>query len=131
VSSWYATEPQGYRDQDWFINGAVQGVTNLSPRELLKAVKKIEVEMGRVQTIRWGPRVIDIDILFYGTDGQICVDEDDLYIPHKMLENRRFVLIPLMELAPGLVHPIYNETVKDLLRRVPAKGQKVKRIKRK
>jgi 2-amino-4-hydroxy-6-hydroxymethyldihydropteridine diphosphokinase len=86
--------------------------------------------MGRVKTVRWGPRVIDIDILFYGTDGQICVEENDLYIPHRMLQDRRFVLVPLCEIAPMLMHPIYNQNVKELLRQVPPKGQKVKRVKK-
>jgi len=131
LSSWYATEPQGYRDQNWFINGVLRGETKLSPRELLNAVKSIEAEMGRAKTVRWGPRVIDIDILFYGTDGQICVEEDDLYIPHRMLQDRRFVLVPLCEIAPMLMHPIYNQNVKELLRQVPPKGQKVKRVKKK
>lgn len=131
VSSWYATEPQGYRDQNWFINGALCGMTLLSPRNLLDEIKKIEADMGRTETFRWGPRIIDIDILFYGRDGKTCVNERDLHIPHIMLHNRRFVLIPLVEIAPMLVHPVYCKTMRALLRQLPSEGQKVKRVKRK
>jgi 2-amino-4-hydroxy-6-hydroxymethyldihydropteridine diphosphokinase len=130
VSSWYATEPQGHRDQNWFINGAVFGKTALSPRELLHSIKKIEVDMGRTETFRWGPRVIDIDILLYGENGQTCVDEDDLHIPHLMLHARRFVLIPLIEIAPSLRHPVYQRSLKTLLKQIPLDGQKVKRVKK-
>lgn len=130
ISSWYITEPQGYRNQNWFINGVICGITLLSPRELLEAIKKIETDMGRRQTFRWGPRVIDIDILFYGHNGGICVNEEDLYIPHRMLHERRFVLVPLVEIAPFLVHPVYHQNIRTLLKRLTAKGQKVKRAKR-
>lgn len=130
VSSWYATEPQGHRDQNWFINGAVFGVTSLSPRELLTSLKRIEADLGRTQTFRWGPRVIDIDILLYGAGGQTCIDEDDLHVPHVMLHTRRFVLIPLLEIAPSMIHPVFNKSLRTLLRQIPPEGQKVKRIKK-
>ncbi|MCX7822101.1 MAG: 2-amino-4-hydroxy-6-hydroxymethyldihydropteridine diphosphokinase [Syntrophobacterales bacterium] len=130
LSSWYATEPQGYRDQNWFINGALCGKTSLSPEGLLFEVKKIESYMGREETFRWGPRIIDIDILFYGHNGETCVWGEDLQIPHKMLHRRRFVLIPLVEIAPSLVHPVYRQNVKTLLRGLPRDGQIVKRVKK-
>lgn len=130
ISSWYATEPQGHKDQNWFINGALCGTTGLSPRKLLEAVKQIEVDMGRRESFHWGPRLIDIDILFYGHNGGICVSEEDLHIPHRMLHERRFVLVPLVEIVPLLVHPVYHQNIRALLKKLTARGQKVKRVKR-
>ena len=102
VSSYYETEPVGYTDQPDFLNAAVEIETELSPRELLNTVLDIENKMGRKRTIRWGPRVIDIDILLYGT-GQI--EEEGLQIPHPRMMERRFVIEPLSEIAPELKLP--------------------------
>jgi 2-amino-4-hydroxy-6-hydroxymethyldihydropteridine diphosphokinase len=99
VSSIYKTSPWGYRDQESFANACALAWTALSPEELLEHVKRIEVEMGREKTVRWGPRLIDIDILFYG---ERPISVPDLILPHKELFNRAFVLIPLAEIAPGL-----------------------------
>ena len=102
VSSFYETEPVGYTDQPDFINAVACVETELPPRELLRAIMSVETKMGRVRTIRWGPRVIDIDILMYD-DQQ--VDEEGLQIPHPRMMERKFVLEPLAEIAPDLVLP--------------------------
>jgi 2-amino-4-hydroxy-6-hydroxymethyldihydropteridine diphosphokinase len=100
VSSIYRTAPWGYLEQDAFANACALARTYLSPAALLVEAKTIEAEMGREKTIRWGPRLIDIDILFYG---DLPLAEPDLILPHKELFNRAFVLVPLAEVAPGLI----------------------------
>jgi 2-amino-4-hydroxy-6-hydroxymethyldihydropteridine diphosphokinase len=100
VSSIYRTAPWGYKDQAAFANACALGRSKLNPERLLASVKAIEAEMGRTQTVRWGPRLIDIDILFYGTQSLVS---DSLVLPHKELFNRAFVLVPLAEIAPDLV----------------------------
>jgi 2-amino-4-hydroxy-6-hydroxymethyldihydropteridine diphosphokinase len=99
VSSIYRTAPWGYLEQDAFANACALARTRLSPAALLAEAKAIEAEMGREKTIRWGPRLIDIDILFYG---DLPLAEPDLILPHKELFNRAFVLVPLAEIAPEL-----------------------------
>jgi 2-amino-4-hydroxy-6-hydroxymethyldihydropteridine diphosphokinase len=99
VSSIYRTAPWGYLEQESFANACALARTRLAPAELLAEAKAVEAEMGREETIRWGPRLIDIDILFYG---DLPLNVPDLILPHKELFNRAFVLVPLAELAPGL-----------------------------
>lgn len=111
ISSLYKTEPIGYQEQDWFINCVANVITPLSPHSLLQLLQRIEEQMGRRRTFRWGPRVIDLDILLYGND---VIEEADLIIPHPHLHERGFVLIPLAELAPDLIHPVLQKTVKEL-----------------
>jgi 2-amino-4-hydroxy-6-hydroxymethyldihydropteridine diphosphokinase len=102
VSSIHETEPVGYTKQPDFLNAVARVETTLRPRELLDVILAIEAEMGRERTIRWGPRVIDIDILLF--DGE-QVDEPGLQIPHPRMMERQFVLDPLAEIAPDLVLP--------------------------
>jgi 2-amino-4-hydroxy-6-hydroxymethyldihydropteridine diphosphokinase len=102
VSSTYETSPVGYKDQPDFINAVALIETTLSPRELSDAVHGIEDVMGRKRIFKWGPRVIDIDVLLYGDE---IIDEEGLKIPHPMMMDRRFVLEPLAEIAPDLVLP--------------------------
>lgn len=110
-SSVIETEPYGNVEQDKFMNMCVEIETNLSPVALLETVLEIEQEMGRVRTIDWGPRNIDIDILIY-EDLEISLD--DLKIPHAEMHKRLFVLEPLAEIAPGVIHPKFGVTVKSL-----------------
>ena len=100
VSRLYRTAPWGKTDQDWFVNACALGRTTLKPETLLERVKKLEVELGREPAERWGPRVIDIDLVAY--DG-IALKTERLTLPHPELFNRAFVLIPLAEIAPDLV----------------------------
>lgn len=106
-SSIYETEPVGLTEQPWFLNTVVAGETDLEPRSLLILCKRIEEQAGRERNVRFGPRVIDIDILLY--KGSI-VDEDSLIIPHPRMHERRFVLEPLLEIAPQINDP--NQTVR-------------------
>ncbi|HDN79443.1 MAG: 2-amino-4-hydroxy-6-hydroxymethyldihydropteridine diphosphokinase [Chloroflexi bacterium] len=123
VSSIYETEPVGYKEQPWFLNLVCSGLTELSPRSLLQFIKKIEQEMGRVPSVRWGPRIIDIDILFYG---DLIYSDDELTIPHPRIQERRFVLVPLAEIAPDLVHPVLGIKVRELLAEVEDKARVLK-----
>ncbi|MCL5774518.1 MAG: 2-amino-4-hydroxy-6-hydroxymethyldihydropteridine diphosphokinase [Firmicutes bacterium] len=102
VSSLYKTEPVGVKEQPWFLNCVIMGETGLKPDELFLKIKDIEREIGRTDTRRWGPRVIDIDILFYD---KITYDRNNLKIPHPSLRERAFVLIPLIEIDSALVYP--------------------------
>lgn len=108
----YETEPVGPQDQGWFLNQVVEVESDLGAQELLKTIKKIEKNMGREKTEKWGPRIIDIDILLFGDE---VVDSEGLQIPHRMLHKRKFVLIPLNDIAPDALHPKMKKTVKELL----------------
>ena len=102
LSSLYSTQPVGVEDQPDFINAVIAIKTTLSPAELLKLCNDVELQLGRVRTIRWGPRVIDIDILLYN---DVVVNDNDLIIPHPRMMERAFVLIPLAEIAPDVMLP--------------------------
>ena len=111
-SSLYRTEPVGFSGQEWFVNSVIEIKTVLSARSLLKALQQIESSMGRIRGAKWGSRTIDLDILFYN---QNIVENDELVIPHPELHKRRFVLVPLCEITPYFVHPVFGVSVKELL----------------
>jgi len=112
----YETEPVDYADQRWFLNMVVEAETSLFPLQLLAQTQKVERVLGRVRTVPKGPRVIDIDILLYGT---AVVRTAKLEIPHPRMAERRFVLGPLHDLAPDLRHPVTRATVAEMLRDAP------------
>jgi 2-amino-4-hydroxy-6-hydroxymethyldihydropteridine diphosphokinase len=112
-SSLYETEPIGYAAQPWFINQVIEAETVASPWELLALAKQIERARGRGRGPRNGPRTLDIDILFMAG---VILDTELLTVPHPRLAERRFVLVPLAELAPRLIHPVLERTVRALLR---------------
>lgn len=114
VSSFYDTEPVGYTDQPRFVNAALVLETELPPLELLRGLLGIERTMGRDRsaTVAKGPRVIDLDLLLYG---DVMVDTLELILPHPAMTERRFVLEPLAEIAPEMLHPVLNKTMRDLL----------------
>jgi 2-amino-4-hydroxy-6-hydroxymethyldihydropteridine diphosphokinase len=111
-SSLFRTEPWGRKEQPWFLNMVVEAETDHAPHALLALVKKIEHEMGRKESVRWGPRSIDIDILLYD---DIMLQDHDLVIPHPLMHEREFVLRPLAEIAPHKMHPIFRKSMKELL----------------
>ena len=115
ISSIYKTDPVGYEAQAQFLNGVAAIQTDLPPLSLLRTLKDIEAVVGRQHRIRWGPREIDLDILIYG---DLCLQTEKLVIPHPEMHLRRFVLAPLAEIAPDLVHPVFQETVQTLLERL-------------
>lgn len=115
----YITPPWGFEEQPDFLNQVLQVQTEIAPRPLLRYLKKIESKMGRLKTFRNGPRLIDIDILFYG---QRVVKSSKLSIPHPRLHERAFVLVPLNDLAPDFVHPVLNITVETMLSEIDVKG---------
>jgi 2-amino-4-hydroxy-6-hydroxymethyldihydropteridine diphosphokinase len=111
ISSPYETEPVGLAEQPWFLNLVCWGETDLSPEALLSLAKTTERQMGRKQGVRFGPRLIDIDILLYD---DLVLSTPQLQIPHPRLHERAFVLIPLSEVAPNLIHPVLNSDVEQL-----------------
>jgi 2-amino-4-hydroxy-6-hydroxymethyldihydropteridine diphosphokinase len=118
-SSVYETPPWGITDQPPFLNMVIKGETRLAPMDLLQYLKQIESELGRVPSVRYGPRLIDLDILFYNS---LILDTPELTIPHPRLHERAFVLVPLADLSPTLVHPVLGIPVSALLARVDTKG---------
>lgn len=119
LSSVYETPPWGFLEQPYFLNQVIKAHTRLSPPSLLKYLKHIERRVGRQPTFRYGPRLIDLDILFY--DNQIF-ESSELVIPHPDLHNRAFVLIPLAEIEPDFHHPVLGKTIKELLPAVDSRG---------
>ncbi len=113
VSGWYSSEPWGDSRQDWFTNGVARITTEAEPAELLEICQNLEILTGRVKSRRWGPRVMDLDILLW--PGRLVVSRT-LMIPHPRLHQRRFVLQPLCDLAPDVQHPVLGKTMHDLLR---------------
>lgn len=114
-SSLYRTEPVGNREQGWFVNAVVEIRTVLRADGLLQALLGIEQAMGRQRDAPWGPRIIDLDLLLYG---QEIISRPDMMIPHPAFHKRRFVLIPLHEIAPYVIHPAFGVSIRGLLERV-------------
>jgi 2-amino-4-hydroxy-6-hydroxymethyldihydropteridine diphosphokinase len=110
-SSLYETAPWGEHNQPLFLNMAVEIETGLKPKALLKVLKCVETEAGREKSIKWGPRIIDLDILLYN---HIILNEDALKIPHPFMHEREFVLRPLYEIAPDVMHPQLRMTIHEL-----------------
>jgi 2-amino-4-hydroxy-6-hydroxymethyldihydropteridine diphosphokinase len=125
TSSFYETEPVEFTRQPWFLNCAIALETNKTPEQLMAAILRIEEEMGRRRVQKKGPRAIDIDILLFD---DTIVDSKELTIPHPAMHQRRFVLEPLAEIAPELLHPVLKKTIGELLDSLPP-GQVVKRLK--
>jgi GTP cyclohydrolase-4 len=115
VSSVYETEPVGYEDQPSFLNAVCRVTTDIGPLQLLSLVKGIEAGMGRVPNFTNGPRPIDIDIILYG---DLVMVDPELTIPHPRMGERAFVLVPLMEIAPDIVHPFSGESIGDMMAKV-------------
>lgn len=111
LSSLYQTASWGKADQPDFINQVVRVRTKLNPQQLLQNILVIEKRLGRQRLEKWGSRTIDIDLLFYGDQ---IIQEENLVVPHPFLHQRRFTLMPLVELNPGLIHPVLNLTVEQL-----------------
>ena len=111
VSAFYETEPVDYLEQGWFLNCVVEGETEKAAMELLRSMREIETRMGSKKLVAKGPRLIDIDILLYGAE---TVDTPELQVPHPRMLLRRFVLVPLAEIAPSLQHPSWVKTASEL-----------------
>ncbi|HKE22902.1 MAG TPA: 2-amino-4-hydroxy-6-hydroxymethyldihydropteridine diphosphokinase [Bryobacteraceae bacterium] len=117
VSRFYETEPVDYTAQRWFLNLVAEAETDLFPLQLLSRAQRIERALGRVRAVPKGPRTIDIDILFYAN---AVIRGETLEVPHPRIADRRFVLVPLAELAPDLRHPVTRRTVREMLDLAPA-----------
>lgn len=127
ISSVYETLPYGVKDQENFYNAAMKITTNLDMHELLVYLKSLEQEVGRMSTMRWGPREIDLDLLFFN---DVVYEDEKLTVPHKEIIKRDFVLVPLCEIAPKFIHPAINKKIcdiciddpeKNVIRRIPEK----------
>ncbi len=118
----YSSKPVGYTDQADFLNTVVCGETELAPAEFLKLIKAVEVKIGRTPTFRWGPREIDIDLIFYD---DMVMDDPDLTLPHPRYAQRDFVLKPLCDLCPDLLDPVNKQPVKTLLENISPKKRSI------
>jgi len=113
----YETEPWGFESSDYFWNQVIEIVTGLSAAEVLLQTQQIELQLGRIRKeVQYNSRIIDIDILFYGDQ---VINSDDLIVPHPRIHERKFVLVPLHEIAPDLMHPVFHKTIRQLLEECP------------
>ncbi len=119
-SALYETEPVDFLAQPWFLNCVVEAETSLGPLELLHALQGIEQQLGSKKLVPRGPRIIDLDILFYGAE---AIHTEEVEIPHPRMTQRRFVLVPLVELVPALRHPLLNSTIAQLVNLTPDKSE--------
>lgn len=125
LSGFYDTEPVGPVEQPNFLNAVIRVETSLTPRGLLTELQRIETEVfRRKRDVHWGPRSLDLDILLYG---DLILDDEGLVIPHPRLNERRFVLVPLAEIAPAVIHPGMGSRADELLRSLPP-GERVTRV---
>lgn len=124
-SSFYETEPVDFKAQEWFINCVVELETEHSPRALMAAILAIEKKMGRHRGLPKGPRNIDLDVILYGNQ---VVEEAGLKVPHPAMHRRRFVLVPLAEIAPDAIHPVFMWSMRDLLDGLGEEAGAVKRL---
>jgi 2-amino-4-hydroxy-6-hydroxymethyldihydropteridine diphosphokinase len=124
TSKFYETEPVDYKDQAWFINAVAEIKTILDPIQLFNCLKLIEKKVGRSENdIRFGPRILDLDIIFFD---DVIMETPDLVIPHPRMDERRFVLKPLCDINPDLVHPVLGKTIKKLLENITDKSQRIR-----
>jgi len=121
-SPFYRTEPVGVQGHEWYINAVISLSTHLSAHRLIVQLQAIEKVMGRKRERKWAPRPIDLDILIFG---QEILKNKDLMVPHPLMHLRRFVLVPMVDLAPDLVHPVLGKSMIDLLTALPEEGQTV------
>ena len=126
ISRWYRTEPVGVDGQNWYVNGVVCVSTKLDARELMKKLLAIEAGMGRIRKEKWDERIIDLDILLYSDE---IIHEKGISVPHPLMSERRFVMAPMVDLAPDLVHPLRGKTMIELLAQIPANGQAIEPVK--
>lgn len=125
-SPFYRTEPVDYRDQDWFVNAVVRIETELLPEALLAELKRIQKKSGRKkETIRFGPRTLDLDILLIN---DLVLETPELVVPHPRMNQRRFVLKPMCDIDSDIIHPVLNETIANLLARLDENGQALGRL---
>jgi 2-amino-4-hydroxy-6-hydroxymethyldihydropteridine diphosphokinase len=122
-SPFYRTAPVDYLDQDWFVNGAIKVATDLTPRKLLAALMSIQRQAGRTtDKVRFGPRLLDLDIIFYD---DLVSDRPELILPHPRMHKRRFVLKPLCDIDPKVLHPVIRQPVDRLLAELDATNQDI------
>jgi len=124
-SSLFKAEPVGYTSQDWFVNAVLKIETDLGAPKLLRELKSIESHLGRTETFRWGPRMIDLDILFFD---DIEIHTEELQIPHPRIQERQFVLVPLAEIDQNFIHPVLKKTIRELLNDSKKEDQQVEKI---
>ena len=124
-SGLYLTEPVGVEDQGWYMNGVVSLITTIPALSLITILLSIETNMGRVRDKKWGPRIIDLDILMFGME---IIRSDTLTVPHPLMHQRRFVLAPMVDLAPDLIHPSLGKTMTELLLSIPEDDQIIRPV---